>query len=104
MRKGKECRFSSPIPCLLKNYGNKQLQLTASRTSESAPWELKDPLQLRFLTQELEIASRSPNISFPQHMKKRVTINPDTTADVLSGERLISFIGPVFSLGFTLTL
>lgn len=65
-------------------------------------------LQLRFLTQEFDFALSSSNIFFPQHSlhhtKKGVTINPDTTADVLSGERLISFIGPVFSLGFTLTL
>lgn len=59
-----------------------------------------DLLQLNLLTQESEISSK---ISF-HNTKKEVTIKPDTTADVLSGERLISFIGPVFSLGFTLTL
>jgi hypothetical protein len=35
--------------------------------------------------------------------KLLLTMSPDTTTDELSGERLISFIGPVFSLGVTRT-
>ena len=50
----------------------------------------------------LKLWKRWPTLSF-QRKRTLLTMSPDTTTEELSGARLISFIGPVFSLGVTRT-